>query len=288
MAFQMAGGTLLAAVAGMIVVFGLYPRMDGFLLLSAALIPFLLLGMFLSTRRSLVGVGVGYCIFFCFLAGPDNLTHYDPTGFINDAIALVLSMLVSSLAFAVLLPTDAPWLRRLLMRDLRREVVLGCRARVTGLATRFESRTRDLLSQINALAADRPDLQRDALQWLFAVLEVGHAVIDLRHELAAPGVGARETSGTPWRRSIATTLDAVARLFDRPNTARFDAALTSTAQAIADLQTLLDTERPPREERHRLQRILSQLHFIRTALLDPQSPLGPYSGAQRPGAPHAS
>jgi uncharacterized membrane protein YccC len=288
MAFQMAGGTLLATVAGMIVVFGLYPRMDGFLLLSAALIPFLLLGMFLSTRRSLVGVGVGYCIFFCFLAGPDNLTHYDPTGFINDAIALVLSMLVSSLAFAVLLPTDAPWLRRLLMRDLRREVVLGCRARVTGLATRFESRTRDLLSQINALAADRPDLQRDALQWLFAVLEVGHAVIDLRHELAAPGVGARETSGTPWRRSIATTLDAVARLFDRPNTARFDAALTSTAQAIADLQTLLDTERPPREERHRLQRILSQLHFIRTALLDPQSPLGPYSGAQRPGAPHAS
>ena len=70
MAFQMAGGTLLAAVAGMIVVFGLYPRMDGFLLLSAALIPFLLLGMFLSTRRSLVGVGVGYCIFFCFSRGP--------------------------------------------------------------------------------------------------------------------------------------------------------------------------------------------------------------------------
>ena len=100
------------------------------------------------------------------------------------------------------------------MRDLRREVVLGCRARVTGLATRFESRTRDLLSQINALAADRPDLQRDALQWLFAVLEVGHAVIDLRHELAAPGVDPRgRLKGTPWRRSIATTLDAVARVF---------------------------------------------------------------------------
>ena len=123
MAFQMASGTLLATVAGMIVVFGLYPRIDGFLLLSAALVPFLLLGTYLSTRRSLVGVGIGYCIFFCFLAGPDNLTHYDPTGFINDAIALVLSMLVSSIAFAVLLPTDAPWLRRLLMSDLRREVV---------------------------------------------------------------------------------------------------------------------------------------------------------------------
>ena len=30
---------------------------------------------------------------------------------------------------------------------------------------------------------------------------------------------------------------------------------------------------PTREERHRLQRILSHLHFVRTALLDPESPL---------------
>jgi len=140
MAFQMACGTVLATIAGMIVVFGLYPRMDGFLLLSVTLVPFLLLGSYLSTWRGLAGVGVGYCIFFCFLAGPDNLVHYDPAGFINDAIALILSMIVSALAFAVLLPTDAPWLRRLLLRDLRREVVLACRGRLTRLATRFESR----------------------------------------------------------------------------------------------------------------------------------------------------
>jgi uncharacterized membrane protein YccC len=49
---------------------------------------------------------------------------------------------------------------------------------------RFESGTRDLLSQIDALAAGREDLQREALRWLFAVLEVGHAVIDLRTELS--------------------------------------------------------------------------------------------------------
>jgi uncharacterized membrane protein YccC len=286
MAFQMASGTMLAMLAGMIVVFGLYPRMDGFLLLSAALVPFLMLGSWLSTRRNLMGVGVGYCIFFCFLAGPDNLTHYDPTGFINDAIALVLSMLVSAIAFAVLLPTDAPWLRRLLLADLRREVVAGCRARLSGLvagfgsrlATRFESRTRDLFSQINALAANRPDVQRDALQWLFAVLEVGHAVIDLREELAALG---GESSHAPWRRSTATTLDAVARLFDKPNAERFSAALASTSQAIEQLQQQLDAQRPPRDERHRLQRILSHLHFIRTALLDPQSPLDPFNADKR-------
>jgi hypothetical protein len=38
---------------------------------------------------------------------------------------------------------------------------------------------------------------------------------------------------------------------------------------------VLTTFSPPRDERHQLQRILSHLHFIRTALLDPQSPLAP-------------
>ena len=48
MAFQMAGGTLVATVMGMIVVFGVYPHIDGFLLLWAALMPFLLLGVFMT------------------------------------------------------------------------------------------------------------------------------------------------------------------------------------------------------------------------------------------------
>ena len=64
------------------------------------------------------------------------------------------------------------------------------------------------------------------------------------------------------------------------------------------LQQLLASFTPPREERHRLQRILSQLHFIRTALLDPQYPLEPLMGERRgdhsdrasapEGVPHAT
>ncbi|HEX7936403.1 MAG TPA: hypothetical protein VF573_25490, partial [Paraburkholderia sp.] len=57
-------------------------------------------------------------------------------------------------------------------------------------------------------------------------------------------------------------------------------ALAATADAIAAVQLLLAAFAPPREERHRLQRILSQLHFIRTALLDPQSPLEPLMSAR--------
>jgi uncharacterized membrane protein YccC len=234
------------------------------------------------------GVGIGYCIFLCFLAGPDNLVHYDPTAYMNDALALVLSMIVSAIAFAVILPTDAPWLRRLLLADLRREVVLARRGRLAHVATHFESRTRDLLSQIDALAAGKPELQREALEWLFGVLEAGRAVIDLRREIAALPDAPHYAASTPWRRTSNATLDAVARLFDRPSAARFDAALHCTARAIADAQALVATANPPREERHRLQRIVSHLHFIRTALLDPASPLATFASDSVKGAPHAA
>jgi len=284
MSAQMAIGTMLASVTGMIVVFGVFPHIDGFAMMCAALAPALLLGAYLSTRRTLAGVGIGYCIFFCFLAGPDNLVHYDPTGFMNDALALVLSMIVAAIAFAVLLPTDAPWLRHLLLGDLRREVVNARRGRLASLTTHFESRTRDLLAQINALANGRADLQRDALQWLFAVLEFGNAVIDLRHEMAALP---REPMSC--RRPVDATLDAVARLFDRPQAKRFDAALLATERAIADTQALLASTDRPREDRHRLQRIASHLHFIRTALLDHESPFAQFAPAEKhtpEGAPH--
>jgi uncharacterized membrane protein YccC len=295
--FQMAGGTLAASVMGMLAVYGVFPRIDGFPLLCAALAPFLLLGVFMTTRPALVGYGVGYCIFFCFLAGPDNVMHYDPTSFINDAMALVLSMLVSSVAFAVLLPPSTPWLRNRLLADLRRQVVLASRAHLSRVRSHFESGARDLMFQINALAQNDPAARRDTLRWLFSVLEIGNAVIDLRREVAALPADARYAKATPWRIALRAMCDALTALFERPRSDRFERALKATSEAIDAMQALLTALAfaPPRDERHRLQRILSQLHFIRTALLDPQSPLEPWTGARadtrtdtQKGASHAA
>jgi uncharacterized membrane protein YccC len=295
--FQMAGGTLAASVMGMLAVYGVFPRIDGFPLLCAALAPFLLLGVFMTTRPALAGYGVGYCIFFCFLAGPDNVMHYDPTSFINDAMALVLSMLVSSVAFAVLLPPSTPWLRNRLLADLRRQVVLASRAHLSRVRSHFASGARDLMFQINALAQNDPAARRDTLRWLFSVLEIGNAVIDLRREVAALPADARYAKATPWRIALRAMCDALTALFERPRSDRFERALKATSEAIDAMQALLTALAfaPPRDERHRLQRILSQLHFIRTALLDPQSPLEPWTGARadtrtdtQKGASHAA
>ncbi|MEA3090465.1 MAG: hypothetical protein QOJ04_1807, partial [Caballeronia sp.] len=290
-ASQMAGGTLVASVMGMIAVYGVYPHIDGFPLLCAALTPFLVLGVFMTTRPALAGYGVGYCIFFCFLAGPDNLIHYDPMSFMNNALALVLALLVSSIAFAVLLPPSTPWLRNRLLVDLRRQVVAACHARLTRLPSRFESGTRDLMFQISALAESEPEVKRDTLRWLFAVLEVGNAMIHLRSKLATLPADACFAETMPWRATIRIMRDAVAVLFHRPHPDRLDAALSATDDAIAVVQQTLATFTPPREERHRLQRILNDLHFIRSALLDPQSPLAALAGARgdaQEGVHHAT
>jgi uncharacterized membrane protein YccC len=211
--------------------------------------------------------------------------------FMNNALALVLALLVSSIAFAVLLPPSTPWLRNRLLVDLRRQVVAACHARLTRLRSRFESGTRDLMFQISALAENETEVKRDTLRWLFAVLEVGNAMIDLRSKLATLRTDARYAETMPWRAPIRTMRDAVAALFGQPNPDRLAAALSATADAIAAVQQTLVTFTPPREARHLLQRVLSDLHFIRSALLDPQSPLAALAGGTSnacEGTRHAS
>ncbi|CAG9274651.1 FUSC family protein [Paraburkholderia unamae] len=299
MASQMAMGTVLASFVGMILTFGVFPHIDGFVMLCVVLAPALALGVFLTTRPKYAGLGVGYCIFLCFLAGPDNVVQYNPSGYINDALALVASMAVSAAAFAVLLPPSTPWLRRRLLADLRGGAVQACRARLKGLRNRFESGARDLMFQLAAIAGNDEAQRRDTLRWLFSTLEVGNAALDLRDELATLPAHPQYAAGTTWRIAVDATLEAVSALFERPSEARYRGALASTDVAIAASQAVLQGmfrpeatgaaqrgDTPPREERHQLQRIQSHLHFIRTALIDPQSPLAAYAGSAgaHPGA----
>jgi len=275
-AFQMAVGALLSSITGMIVVFGVYPRIDGFPLLCASLAPFLLIGVLMLINPRLAGCGLGYSIFFCYLAGPDNVIRYDPSSFMNDALALILSMLVTTVAFAVLLPPSSPWLRNRLLIDLRRQMVVATRSGMWRVRSHFESGSRDLAFQINALAPAEPELSRDALRWLLLVLEVGNAVIDLRKEVAALPADSRSARSILCQASQRAVLDALSVLFGAPRADRLDLAVRATIDAIGNVQELLTHFVAPGPEQRRLKGILSHLHFIRTALLDPQSPLGTF------------
>ncbi|XEG70588.1 FUSC family protein [Pseudomonas sp. abacavir_1] len=272
LAMQMAVGTFFAAILGFAETFFVFPHLDGFPLLCVALAPVFALGAFLSVKPAYGGYGLGLLVFFSFGAIPANMTVYDAGRMLNEYIALVLSQSCAALVVAVLLPPTSAWLWRRLEKDLRMRVVEAISGKSAGLEATFESRTRDLMNQAYGVAARRPDVQRGLLRWMFLVLEVGHAIIELRNEQARLPDEPCYAEAMLWRQAIRSMGRALIRLFVQPGEANRERALAAVEHAIL---TTKATEEPcaPDFESSPLRRVVSYLHFIRTTLLDPQSPL---------------
>lgn len=272
MAAQMAVGTFFAAILGFAETYFVFPHLDGFPLLCVAIAPVFVIGAYLSVKPAYAGYGMGLLIFFCFGAIPANMTVYDAGRTLNEYIALVLSQGAAAVLVGVLLPPTAAWLWRRLEKDLRMRVVQAISGRLAGLDATFESATRDLMNQAYGLAARRPDVQRSLLRWMFLVLEVGHSIIELREEQERLPDEPCYAEDMPWRQAIRSMGRALIRLFVQPGEANRERALAAVEHAIL---TTKATEEPcaPDFESSPLRRVVSYLHFIRTTLLDPQSPL---------------
>ncbi|WP_288502172.1 FUSC family protein, partial [uncultured Pseudomonas sp.] len=282
LSFQMACGTAIGAVIGFFETFFVFPWIDGFPLLCMVLAPVFVLGAFLSSRPAYSGYGIGLLVFFAIGSVPNNLTVYDPYSFINDYIAMVVGMFVCAAAGAIILPPNSRWLWSRLEQALREQVLFAISGRLRGIGTAFESRTRDLLHQAYGLAAGKPQVQSQLMGWMFSVLEIGHAVIELRKEQARAPVHPAYAESQPWRQAIRVMGRALARLFLQPSAGNHERALVAVDHAISRVQA---TDEP--FARHFdtsvLRRVQSYLHFIRSSLLDPHSPLAPPKGL-----PHAS
>ena len=270
MAVQMALGAALATLAGYVFTCYVYPNIDGFPLLCIALSPVLALGAHLATSKHAAGLGVGFSVFFCLLAAPDNVVTFDPALLVSNGIALTASMLLTAIGLATVFPADMGWLVERIMDDLRAQAVLACRDQRTGLNQRFQSCTHDLASQLRVLLARRSRRRGHALRWMLATLEVGHAAIDLRDEAAhAEYVQALHPA---WSAAVERLLDHLAQLFERPDARALERAVVSVRSAMWIAQDVLNEVRTNPDRRHDMQRILSCLHFIRTALLDKDAP----------------
>ncbi len=285
MSFQMACGTLLGAVAGFVEQFFVYPQIDGFPLLCLVLAPVFAFGAFLASRPPLAGYGLGLLIFFSIGSVPDNLTVYNPYGFINDYIAMVVGMLICAAAGAIILPPNAGWMWRRLQAELRRLMVFAVSGESRRLASSFESRARDIVHQAYGLASAQPRVQRDLMRWMLLVLEVGHAVIEIRLEQDALFVHPAYALDQPWRQAIRAMGRALIRLFIQPVAANRERALQAVDHAIHSVREA-DEPFARHFDTSVLRRVQSYLHFIRSSLLDPRSPLAELPAL--PGAAHAT
>ncbi|RPU98510.1 FUSC family protein, partial [Pseudomonas aeruginosa] len=77
---------------------------------------------------------------------------------------------------------------------------------------------------------------------------------------------------TAWRRAIRLMGRALIRLFLQPGPSNRQRALHAVEQAIMAVRAAPEP-RAPQFDTSPLRRVLSYLHFIRSSLLDPQSPL---------------
>ncbi|NPT46503.1 FUSC family protein [Paraburkholderia sp. 1N] len=270
MTLQIAIGTVFATVVAYLFTCYVYPNIDGFPLLCVTLAPVLAFGAFIAMRPGISGYGVGFSVFFCLLAGPDNVVSYQPDLLINNGVALVAAMLVASLVLAVIFPAQMPWLIGKIKGSLRSQVVLACKGELGGLNQYFQSSTHDLMAQLRVLLKNRSRQHSDALRWMLVTLEVGHAVIDLRNEAAhatyVEGLHPR------WSACLEEMSADIAELFERPERRGLDRVLTSLRETTAIAQGVLDTVPADGERHHDLQRMLGSLRFIRTALLDKDAP----------------
>ncbi|MPW20286.1 FUSC family protein [Paraburkholderia sp. CNPSo 3157] len=270
LALQMSVGAACATIAGYLVTCYVYPIIDGFPLLCAMLAPVLAAGTFLASRAKTSGYGVGFTVFFCLLAAPDNVVAYAPDLLINNGIAIVVSMLMTAVGAAIVFPVQMPWLIARIEGDLRSQITLACTAPLAGLAQRFQSSTHDLMHQLRMLLPKRSRRHRYALRWMLVTLEVGHAVIDLRTDAERAAYATQ--LHTRWKPSLDHVTRDLARLFERPDKANAQRAQIAVRAAMRVVQQVLDAVHADREKRHDQQRILSCLHFIRTTLLDKDAP----------------
>ena len=278
LASQILGGAIISGMIGFFLYFWVYPLLDGFPLLYCAIAPVLTLGVFWLARPQTAGYGVGLLVWFCILSLPNNLTLYNPYLFINNYIAVVLSIGIAALASLFILPPTQPWLWRRLEQDLRMRVVFAVSGNLKGLIAGFESGTRDLLNQGYALAAGRPDVQKRFMRWMFSVLEIGHAIIELRQEQAHLPPEPWYAEDTAWRQSIRALGRALMRLFIQPDADNRQRALVAVEQAIEAVKATPEP-RAPQFDTSPLRRVVSYLHFVRSSLLDPHSPLAEISNA---------
>ena len=232
------------------------------MLLALTLAPFLMVGSCLTLQPKLATVGLGYIVMFCFMVAPSNDMLYDPIYFINFGGALILGVASAALIFTVIAPLTADWLKRRIARMLRNQVVMACSSNLSDLIAKFESGTRDLMQRTAARPTPQDPQEQEVLGWFSVVLEIGRAVIHLRQEEASAALPQPVTS------DIRDALQHIARFFRRPDTRHHKAALQSVEHAMEVLLLASARQAPLGNSENALRRMLTELHLIRSSLLD--------------------
>ncbi|TWJ17585.1 FUSC family protein [Geobacter argillaceus] len=248
------------------------PSLDGFTLLSMALLPFLMIGSYVITYPRWVAIGTGYVVFFLAMLSPSNPMVFNPVGLINDGSASLLGTAIAGLVFMTLVPATGAWFNRRMAGQIRRQVVMACLDPLSGILNRFESGTYDLLHKMESTKHLADDQNQRLVAWILSVREIGRAVIHVREDAAMVQM-------PPWLSDqVQESIRSTARLFRRLSARHREATLDSVTLAINSIQREMEFESHTPHDRDTLRRLLASLHLMRIALLDDETVLAAATG----------
>jgi uncharacterized membrane protein YccC len=262
---QVTTGFLIATPLAFVTEFLMVAKADNFAPLVLAALPLFAFGAYLSSGPRWAGVGIGVGMFSATLVVPTNLMRYDVEAFIGSELSMILGVVVAYLMFKVVLPEHTMGHRGHVAAALWREAQQACDARLHRLKHRFDNRVRDLLSQLNAAAGPAPNAEtRAVVRQGLTLLELGHAVIELRQLLHAAHAGAARDS----LQAVLDRLAAYLHASPRERHQHGERALQAILDAGTAVRAALADTPSESERRARLQTALTDLHSIYTSLLD--------------------
>jgi uncharacterized membrane protein YccC len=232
-------GVCAAAALGLFYLLWVLPQIADFPLLALWLAPPLAFGAAAATTPRLMFFALGFVVFFITLVAPSNPMVYDPSGFLNTSLALIVGAGLTALAYRIVLPVDARMLRRHLLIDLQRDFAAVLRDRGPMRAQDWESRMHDrmrlLMARLRAanIGGDAPlrsgfdaiRLGRDILR-LRALLGADPEALAIARRGVAPMVEGKTQSAA--LKALEESVEAMRALTLRPE----GAATAARAQAI--------------------------------------------------------
>jgi len=240
-------------------------HVEGYLMLVLSMLPFLVAGTYVSTIREVAGIGMGFNLMFAQIIAPENLMRFNIVMFLNESIAQVIGLAVAGLMFALIFPRHLQGARPHIADSLWEEALRVCVSDKPHLRHNFESRIRDLLNQLNmGIRGTADQATRHTLNQAITLLELGHAIIDLRE------INKAWIDGHPIHRSQQACINALADWFRKREPRQKEKLMILLAQTSALLQQFpFDQADFTAHKKTLVQRASSNLHLIASSLQDP-------------------
>lgn len=256
-------GFALAIPFAFVCAFMMLNHVEGYLMLVLAMTPFLAFSTYATTWRRIMGIGTGFNLMFAQIIAPENMMRFNIVSFFNDSIAQIVGLVLAIVMFAVILPEHRQGSRRHIAEALWRETLRLCTGEQPQMREHFESRVRDLLNQLSMGVRGTADpATRTILNQAIVLLELGHAILDLR------ALNAYWPAGHAARAASENCIAVLAAYFRQPLSIRHAQALAAATVATNALRKYQTHSLISLEQAANVQRALTDLHLIGASLQD--------------------